>query len=215
MQMLYPVPVPIQHYIKRVQEAEEVDRCCPAECPQCEAKDRMKAHGFYSRTIVDEDFDGTIRILRYLCGACRRTVSLLPGWALPYLRCSVAWIGKVVTARLMAKAAWKAAAPGASYQRGQYWVRRFKKQAVALCSALVALTPVVAAPDFESRALQMLAKSSWPGAHRFLFGSLRLHLLGWPSSLAPHGRRFGLNAAQAVKTRALHNTCMETGKPSG
>ena len=215
MQMLYPVQVPIQHYIKRVHEGEEVDRCCPAECPQCEAKDRMKAHGFYSRTIVDDDFDGVIRILRYLCGACRRTVSLLPGWALPYLRYSVPWIGKIVTARLMAKAAWRAAAPGASYQRGQHWVRRFKKQAVALSAALVALTAAVAAPEFESRALQMLAKTGWAEAHRFLFGSLRIHLLGWPPSLAPQGRRFSLNAAQAVKTRALHNTCMETGKPSG
>ena len=213
--MLYPVQVPIQHYIKRVHEGEEVDRCCPAECPQCEAKDRMKAHGFYSRTIVDDDFDGVIRILRYLCGACRRTVSLLPGWALPYLRYSVPWIGKIVTARLMAKAAWRAAAPGASYQRGQHWVRRFKKQAVALSTALVALTPVVAVPEFESRALQMLAKTGWAGAHRFLFGSLRMHLLGWPSSLAPQGRRFSLNAAGTGKTPALHNTCMESGKPSG
>jgi transposase-like protein len=118
MQMLYPVDVPIQHYIKRVQEVEEVNRCCPEECPQCEAKDRMRAHGFYSRTIVDDDFDGAIRILRYLCGACRRTVSLLPGWALPYLRSSVPWIGRIVTARLMAKAAWKVAAPEAS---GRFW----------------------------------------------------------------------------------------------
>ena len=215
MQMLYPHDVSIQHYINRVQEAEEVDRCCPAECPQCEAKERMKAHGFYSRTIVDDDFDGEIRILRYLCGACRRTVSLLPGWALPYLRHSVAWIGKIVTARLMAKAAWKDAAPGASYQRGQHWVQRFKKQALAISLALAALTAPMAAPDFEFRALQMLAKTGWAGAHRFLFGSLRMHLLGWPPSLAPAGRRFSLNAAGTGKTPALHNTCMESAEPSG
>jgi hypothetical protein len=53
------------------------------------------------------------------------------------------------------------AAPEASYQRGQHWVRRFKKQAIALSSALVALTPAVSAPEFESRALQMLAKTGW------------------------------------------------------
>jgi len=215
MQMLYPLDVPIQQYINRVQEAEEVDRCCPGECPQCEAKDRMKAHGFYSRTIVDDDFDGEIRILRYLCEACRRTVSLLPGWALPYLRHSIAWIGKIVTARLMAKAAWKDAAPGASYQRGQHWVHRFKRQVVALCSALVALTAAVAAPDFESRALQMLEKTGWAGAHRFLFGSLRMHLLGWPPSLAPAGRRFGLNAAESGQAPALQSTCIDPEKPCG
>jgi Domain of unknown function (DUF6431) len=214
MQMLYPVDVPIQQYIKRVQEAEEVERCCPAACPQCEAKERMKAHGFYSRTIADDDFDGEIRILRYLCGACRRTVSLLPGWALPYLRFSVARIGTIVAARLRAKAAWKAAVPGACYQRGQHWVRRFKKQAVAICLALAALRATVAAPDFEARALQMLAHTGWAGAHRFLFGSLRMHLLGWPPSLAPAGRRFSLNAAEGGRAQALHTSCIDPEKPS-
>ena len=213
--MLYPARVSIQHYVERIQQAGEVERCCPAACPQCEAKERMKAHGFYSRTIVDDGFDGVIRILRYLCGACRRTVSLLPEWALPHLRYSIPWIGKILTARLMVKAAWKAAAPEACYQRGQHWVRRFKQQAAALSAALTALTAAPAAPEFESRALRMLAKTGWAKAHRFLFGSLRIHLLGWPPSLAPLGRRFSLNAAGNAGAQALHTTCMETGKPSG
>ena len=34
----------------------------------------------------------TIRVRRYLCEACRRTVSLLPEFALPYLRSSLAFI---------------------------------------------------------------------------------------------------------------------------
>lgn len=46
----------------------------------------MRAHGFYTRTLVDIAFDGTIRVRRYLCCCCKRTVSLLPEFALPYLR---------------------------------------------------------------------------------------------------------------------------------
>ena len=46
----------------------------------------LTAHGFYSRTLVDEEFDGSIRVRRYLCRCCKRTLSLLPEFALPYLR---------------------------------------------------------------------------------------------------------------------------------
>ena len=35
----------------------------------------------------------------------------------------------------------------------------------------------------------MLESSGWIAAHRFLFDGVRCHLLGWPRSLAPNGRR--------------------------
>jgi type II secretory pathway predicted ATPase ExeA len=43
----------------------------------------------------------------------------------------------------------------------------------------------------------MLEAAGWIPAHRFLFAELRQHLLGWPPSLAPDGRRlaFGPGAA--------------------
>ena len=47
-------------------------------------------------------------------------------------------------------------------------------------------------PDFLARALGMLQSIGWIAAHRFLFSQLRAHLLGWPDSLAPQGRRAGL-----------------------
>jgi hypothetical protein len=52
-------------------------------------------------------------------------------------------------------------------------------------------------------------------AHCFLFGWLRMHLLGWPSSLAPQGRRFSLNSAEGGRAQALHTSCIDTEKPSG
>ena len=47
------------------------------------------------------------------------------------------------------------------------------------------------------RALAMLQSAGWISAHRFLFASLRQHLLGWPRSLAPDGRRAALGPAAA------------------
>lgn len=213
--MLYPLRISIQQYVERVEQAGEAERLRPEVCPQCEAKQTMKVHGFYGRTIVDEGFDGVIRILRYLCGGCRRTVSLLPGWALPYLRHSIPWIGGVVAARLVAGKPWQAAAPSAPYQRGQHWVRRFQDQAEGLSLALTALAAPEARPDFVSRALGMLEKTGWIEAHRFVFQHLRMHLLGWPPSLAPRGRFSGVNAVNGVPGGETHSTCMEAGGDSG
>jgi hypothetical protein len=79
--------------------------------------------------------------------------------------------------------------PHMSYQRGQFWVRRFRRQAEPLCAALTSLTPVTGAGDFVTRALAMLKAIRWIPAHRFLFAQLRVHVLGWPRFLVPYGCR--------------------------
>src|SRR5438128_1293026 len=209
MQMLHPHSGSIQQYMEQL---DDPGRDRPEHCPQCRIQEPMRAHGFYIRTIVDEAFDGVIRVRRYLCQACRRTVSLLPEWALPYMRFSIAVIGRTLKARLMESRVWKA---GESYQRAEQWVRRFEKQAEPLSAALTALAPVQNASSFVLRAMDMLEKTGWIAAHRFVFPDLRMHLLGWPPSLTPHGRRIRLDAAPSAGSRAPHTTCMEGGIHSG
>jgi len=211
MQMLHPHRGSIQQYMEQI---EDPDHGRPSSCPQCRNKEPLRAHGFYSRTIVDEAFDGWIRIRRYLCQACLRTVSLLPEWALPFMRFSIPVIAKTVKARLMQNQIWKVAAPAAPHQRGQCWVRRFSKQAEPLSAALAALTAASAAPSFVSKALGMLEKTGWTVAHRFLFSDLRMHLLGWGQSLTPYGRRITMNAASRARTAFPHSTCMDQRNPS-
>jgi hypothetical protein len=203
MQMLHPQRGSIQQYMEQIEDA---DSGRPSSCPQCLAKEPLIGHGFYSRTIVDEAFDGLIRIRRYLCQACQRTVSLLPEWALPFMRFSIAEIAKTVKARLMENQAWKVVAPEAPYQRGQHWVRRFRQQAERLSAAMAAVN---AASSFVFKALGMLEKTGWTVAHRFLFSELRMHLLGWGPSLAPDGRRFTINADSSALGALPHTTCME------
>jgi transposase-like protein len=178
-----------------LEQLTDPNRHRPNHCPQCLSKHPLTAHGFYSRTLIDSAFDGVIRVRRYLCQACRRTVSLLPEFALPYLRSSVAVIALFLVARLLhAKTLTTALAP---YQRGQFWLRRFRLQAQPLCAALAALTKPAPAPNFPQRALAMLEATGWIPAHRFLLTSLRQHLLGWPPSLAPTGRRATIFPAAA------------------
>src|SRR2546425_874659 len=54
----------------------------------------LTANGFYCRTLVDVAFDESILVRRYLCRCCKRTVSLLPQFALPYLRFGITVIAK-------------------------------------------------------------------------------------------------------------------------
>jgi len=197
VQILHPFVGSIQQYS---QEISDPDRYRPDRCPQCEADRPMTAHGFYCRTLVDVEFDESILVRRYLCHGCKRTVSLLPQFALPYLRFGITVIALFLIARLLAGRTLGAAAvaarlPGMPYQRGQFWIRRFQKQAERLCAALATLTAPPPAPDFLRRALHMLQATGWIAAHRFLFAEVRVHLLGWPAFLAPHGRVAALRPA--------------------
>jgi len=195
MQILHPFTGSVQQYLDQLADPDEHR---PAHCPQCQAKHPLTAHGFYTRTIIDAAFDGLIRVRRYLCATCRRTVSLLPEFALPYLRSSVTAIALFLIARLLqARTLADALPPSSPYQRGQFWVRRFRARAEALCAALAALTKPAPAPNFVHRALTMLESAGWIPSHRFLFAGVREHLLGWPRTLAPDGRRAAIAPAAA------------------
>lgn len=195
MQILHPFAGSVQQYLDQLDDLESPR---PRHCPQCPAQDPLTAHGFYVRTVIDAAFDGAIRVRRYLCEACRRTVSLLPEFALPYLRSSLAVIAWWLMIHLLPATPPPAPAPPPlPYQRGQFWLRRFRQQAESLCVALATLTAPAPAPHFLERALGMLATIGWTAAHRFLFADLRQHLLGWPPSLAPGGHRRTLPAVPA------------------
>ena len=197
MQILHPFAGSIQEY---EQELADPSRYRPDHCPQCQAAHELTAHGFYRRTLVDRAFDGSIRVRRYLCRSCKRTVSLLPQFALPHFRFGITVIALFLIARLLrghtlSAAAAAATLPDMPYQRGQFWVRRFRSQAERLSAVLAALLAPPSAPNFVSRALLLLQAIGWIAAHRFLFADLRFHLLGWPAFLAPDGRLAALPPA--------------------
>lgn len=207
MQILHPFTGSIRQYFD---EISDPDRFRPDHCPQCQAQPPLAAHGFYHRTIADAEFDGDIPVRRYLCHSCKRTVSLLPHFALPFLRFSISVISLFLIARLLngctlQASAQAAAQPAMPYQRGPLWIRRFQKQAESLCLALAAWTATPAAPDFVTRALHMLQIMGWIPAHRLLFSRLRAHLLGWPPFLAPDGRRATLRPV-LLSTGGSHTT---------
>jgi transposase-like protein len=196
--MLYPLVGSIQQYVERVETPQEGERCRPSQCPQCESKQPLVCHGFYARTVEDQAEGFVIRVRRYFCAACRRTVSLLPEFMLPYLRFTIRTMALFLKARLLQRQTLKLAAeaahqPRMPYQRGQQWVDRFRRQAEGLSLSLTALISPVEAADFVTKAMTMLERTGWIAAHRFLLTTLRVHLLGWPSFLAPHGFAVRIN----------------------
>jgi transposase-like protein len=216
--MLYRFRGSIQQYIESVGSMEEANRWRPATCPQCESKQQLVCHGFYKRTVVEFDWDGVIRVRRYLCKACRRTVSLLPEFVLPYLRFAIVVMAAFLMARLGQGQTLKAAAEtahqaGMPYQRGQQWVGRFRVQAESLSTALAALVRPMAANDFVEKAMRMLEAIGWVEAHRFLFDELRQHLLGWPKFLAPSGIAVTIRRAIHHREQSPHSTCIDSESP--
>jgi transposase-like protein len=215
MQMLYPFAGTLQQYIECVESSAEASRCRPVRCPQCESKQPLRCHGFYKRCVVDVTSDCVIRVRRYLCTACRRTVSLLPEFVLPYLRFAIIVIAVFLKTRLMGGQTLKAAAEtaqqaGMPYQRGQQWVARFRRQAESVSAALAALVRPMVATDFVTKAIQMLEETGWIPAHRFLFQQLRQHLMGWPEFLVPAGMAVTKRQAIRCAGGSPHSTCMDS-----
>lgn len=76
----------------------------------------------------------------------------------------------------LAAAALAAAQRPMPYQRGQFWIRRFRRQAEYLCAALAALAVPPTATTFVIRALHILESIGWIASHRFLFADLRMQI---------------------------------------
>lgn len=56
-------------------------------CPMCRARNRLLRHGFYERNAIETESEiYRITICRLICPNCRKTVSILPTFLLPYFQ---------------------------------------------------------------------------------------------------------------------------------
>lgn len=89
MQMISPSLVDAVDYVA-AQAHRRVKR--PPECPQCKQHGALRAIGFYSRSVTESRSGKivAIKVRRFLCEHCHKTLSLLPSFAQPYrLICSI------------------------------------------------------------------------------------------------------------------------------
>ena len=80
----------------------------PKFCPRCAVPDRLVSHGSYPRTAVDHRQAIEIRVKRFLCAACRRTISILPSFCLPFRHYQTSTIQRVLDLRFEGSASWSA-----------------------------------------------------------------------------------------------------------
>src|SRR3970040_170562 len=79
----------------------------PAQCPRCQAVTALIGHGFYWRKPLDLERVYCIRIKRWYCTVCHRTLSLLPSFLLRFRHYVLEVIQAVVVARYEDTASWR------------------------------------------------------------------------------------------------------------
>jgi hypothetical protein len=142
MQILHPFAGSLQQYTERLADP---DCYRPGHCPQCQPNSPSP------RTASTRAHSSTQpSTASFACAATCATPAGAPSLYCPSSSCptcvsSLMVIALFLVARLLRgqtiEAAARAAPPPMPYQRGQFWIRRFRAQAEALCAALAALTP--------------------------------------------------------------------------
>ena len=82
MQLIYALDIDPERYVA---ESFHKRMLPPTECPHCYSERTLWSLGYYSRNLSRMVL-GTLRIFvrRFRCRCCRKTVSVLPGFAQPY-----------------------------------------------------------------------------------------------------------------------------------
>jgi hypothetical protein len=167
---------------------EYVERCSglvfprPNECPHCRVVDTLIGHGFYERKALSQTAAYVLRIKRWYCNACQRTVSLLPSFLLRFRHYLLDVIQSVVVTRFEDEASWaqvsqRCAVEDAPSSRAiRRWCAAWAEHA---STWLASVQRTLAEHDATSPLLDPLGEAAGPrDAPRALLQAA-LHLLAW------------------------------------
>lgn len=122
----------VQSYLE---DFEHLQFVRPKTCLYCQAVDLFIGHGYYVRKALDQWKTYLIRIKRWLCKGCSRTISLLPSFLSRYRHYVLEVIQSVVVARFEDKATWSQVLQGCSRQdapserTAKRWCQSFSEHA--------------------------------------------------------------------------------------
>ncbi len=202
MQNIIPVGCDCKYYSEHWREMAPAP---PASCPFDGCRGKMHRHGFYWRSVITYvGYCLLFGVFRFRCTICKRTVSFLPDFCVPYKHFSTGVIGAVLRAVLILNVATCAvAAADIIYNKASFsrycvydWLAQFRRNShnlwyMGLTRLGIAAAP---APDAEAVLFRHLAGfgavSSGESACRSLrpaqcalsgtfppFGLFRAHLL--------------------------------------
>ena len=114
----------IQEYVQR-----GLEHICarPGNCPNCQAVGQMIGHGYYWRQPKDGGKGWLIRIKRWKCKACGKTVSVLPSFVLRFRHYLLEVIANALALRFENQASWAEVRAGCSSagMPGEQTIRRW------------------------------------------------------------------------------------------
>lgn len=167
----------------------------PEVCPHCHAVQLLIGHGFYRRRPITPTDVYCVWIKRWLCKACRHTLSLLPSFLLSYRHYLLDVIEPVVVTRFEEGASWVQVAHRCSV--GGYpalrtlgrWCVSFTQHAPAWW-ALIQHT--LAEHDPGSPTLDPLGENAGPREAPRALLQAALPLLAWAKTRWPQVVAYGL-----------------------
>lgn len=155
----------------------------PDICPICQTKGCLVRHGSYRRKPRDGEQVYNIPIQRWLCKACRRTISALPDFLVRFRWYVVRVIEEVVVGREEGGASWKElkgqAGAGPVVRTMQRWCKSYGGQAGRW---LGAVQSQLARQDSPSSWLDPQGEALRAGNPAQALLAAAVHLLAWGKS---------------------------------
>jgi hypothetical protein len=167
----------------------------PSECPYCRVVDQFIGHGFYERKALSPTQVYVLRIKRWYCKACQRTISLLPSFLLRFRHYLLDVIQSVVVARFEDGASWVMVARRCSVddvpstRTLHRWCESFAEHAAVWWAAI---QQTLAEHDAASPLLDPLGEAAGPREAPRALLQAALHLLAWAKTRWVEVATYGL-----------------------
>jgi hypothetical protein len=179
-----------------VDDIERVHFPRPQVCLHCQAVGALIGHGYYVRKPLDQHRTYLMRIKRWYCKRCRRTLSLLPSFLLSFRHYLLAVIQQVVVARFEAQASWSQVVEHCTRHQApaERTVKRWCHAFVAQASDwLAAVEQTLAKQDATLPLLDALGEATEPGNAGSALLQATTHLLAWAKTRWAEVISYGLN----------------------
>jgi hypothetical protein len=183
-----PVQVYVDHFPQLVFPRPDV-------CPHCQAVQLFIGHGFYLRQPMTPTAVYPVHIKRWLCKACRHTLSLLPSFLFRYRHYLLEVIQSVVVTRFEDRASWTQVIQRCT--TGGYPSRRtLGRWCVSFAAHAgtwwLVIQQTLAQHDAGSPALDPLGTNAGPRETPRALLEAALHLLAWAKTCWPELAADGL-----------------------
>ncbi|MBI3244149.1 MAG: hypothetical protein HYZ49_17850 [Chloroflexi bacterium] len=168
----------------------------PTTCPHCQAAHSFVGHGCYPRKPLDAQQVYPLRIKRWYCTACQRTLSLLPSFLLGFRHYLLEVIQAVVIAHYEDAISWRQVAERCAPQGApslrtmKRWCQSLATQAAAWLGQ-IEQTLAQQAPALPLLDALGLGAEALAPPQGLLAASL--HLLAWAKTCWPELAAYGFN----------------------